>query len=235
MWYQIARWGANNPFLRMTLRPAWWFGKRAIRRRRLTHARKRLVGFVPPYRINAGCGEAYMSGWINIDVNADVNQVDLVWDLARELPFPDESCEVIFSEHVLEHLAVEQGVSFLRECHRTLCEGGVVRIAMPSLDDLIEKSATGNWRDQSWLREESWKFIQSRAEMFNIFFRWWGHQWIYDREELHRRLKEAGFEKIRDVSWGESEVETLNGLETRCDSLLICEAVKASLNATNAA
>ena len=62
--------------------------------------------------------------------------------------------------------------------------------------------------------------------MLNMIFRGWGHQWLYDREELHRRLKEAGFRNIRDVEWGESQFPELRNRETRKDSLLICEVQK---------
>ena len=71
-----------------------------------------------------------------------------------------------------------------------------------------------------------YQFIQTRAEMLNIAFHWWGHQWLYDREEFHRRLGEAGFPEIRDMPWGESGIPDFRNRETRKDSLLICEAEK---------
>jgi predicted SAM-dependent methyltransferase len=150
---------------------------------------------------------------------------DIVWDLRNGLPVPDQSCRLIYSEHVLEHLPVADGVKLLRDCRRALIPGGVVRIAMPSLDVLLEKSVNGNWRDQDWLKWPGHEFIQSRAEMLNISFRSWDHQWLYDREELHRRLTESGFTIIRDVGWGESEEPDLCNRETRKDSMLICEGV----------
>ena len=55
--------------------------------------------------------------------------------------------------------------------------------------------------------------------------RWWEHRWLYDREELHRRHREAGFHRISDVAWGESTYAQLVGRESRKDSRLICEAV----------
>ncbi len=213
--------------VRVVLRPPYRALKRWSQRRRLASAERRLARFTPPYKLNAGCGTVYFEGWVNIDFDPAAPRLDLCWDLAEGVPLPDASCEVIYSEHMLEHLSVEQGLQFLRECRRTLRPGGVVRIAMPSLDDMIEKSAAGRWREQAWLDEPQWRFIASRAEMFNIMFRWWGHQWIYDREELHRRLREAGFEVIRDVAWGESEVACLRQRETRNNSLLICEAVRS--------
>jgi predicted SAM-dependent methyltransferase len=121
---------------------------------------------------------------------------------------------------------VVSGVGFLLECRRVLVPEGVLRIAMPSLDDLIDKSHRGNWRDQDWLTWPEHQFIETRAEMLNISFRSWGHQWLYDREELYRRLREAGWTTVRETSWGTSVIPELQNLETRLDSRLICEAIK---------
>lgn len=194
-----------------------------MKRRR---AEKTLSAFAPPYKLHLGCGGNKFQGWVNIDADASHGTADILWDLTKGFPVEDSSCSLIYSEHMLEHLKVWQGVDFLRECHRALRPGGVVRVAMPSLDDLIKKSYEGNWRDQDWLTWPTYESVQTRAEMLNISFRYWGHQWLYDREELQRRMREAGFEQIRDAEWGESETEELRGLETRVDSRLVCEAVK---------
>jgi predicted SAM-dependent methyltransferase len=57
-------------------------------------------------------------------------------------------------------------------------------------------------------------------------FRWWGHQWLYDWEELERRLKQAGWKKIYRAKWGKSEHIDLQGLEIRGESRLIAEVEK---------
>lgn len=201
-----------------------------VEKRRLENqlqaAQAKLHSFKRPYNLHLGCGTVKFQGWVNIDADALLETVDLAWDMVNGLPVEDSSCGLIYSEHLMEHLAVEDGVKFMRECRRALQPGGTMRVAMPSLDDMIEKSHNGNWREQDWLTWPEFQFIQTRAEMLNINFRWWGHQWLYDREELHRRLKEAGFLKIKDVNWRESEIPALRNLETRKDSLLICEAQK---------
>lgn len=182
--------------------------------------------FVFPYKLHLGCGKIKFNGWINIDLDEKLDTFDIVWDVSNGLPFEDSSCKMIYHEHMLEHLSVEKGVFLLRECHRVLQGGGVLRVAMPSLDVLLEKANSENWRDQDWLRWPEYQFIQTRAEMLNISFRWWGHQWLYDQEELRRRLHEAGFRQVRNVEWGYSDVPELRKRETRKDSLLICEAWK---------
>jgi predicted SAM-dependent methyltransferase len=90
----------------------------------------------------------------------------------------------------------------------------------------VENYFSANWRDQEWLGWPEYSSISTPAEMLNISFRWWGHRWLYDREELHRRLRAAGFQKVSDVAWGESEWPDLSNLERRRDSRLICEVQK---------
>ena len=62
--------------------------------------------------------------------------------------------------------------------------------------------------------------------MLNVAFRWWGHQHLYDREELTRVLSEAGFERVEFVERMQSKHEDLRDLETRLDSKLVAEATK---------
>ncbi|MBD2104416.1 methyltransferase domain-containing protein [Leptolyngbya sp. FACHB-261] len=187
---------------------------------------KKLSNFEAPYKLHLGCGAIKFESWVNIDLHLSSRAADISWDLSQGIPLEDGSCEFLYCEHFLEHMNAEQGVAFLRECYRVLRSDGVIRIAMPSLDVLIEKSYQGNWREQDWLTWPGFEFIQTRAEMLNICFRSWGHQWLYDREELYRRLSEAGFEKIRDVEWRVSDIAELRNRETRKDSFLICEAQK---------
>ena len=42
------------------------------------------------------------------------------WDLTKGLPLPDESCDVIYCAHFIEHLYKDSAVVFLRECSRVL-------------------------------------------------------------------------------------------------------------------
>jgi predicted SAM-dependent methyltransferase len=179
-----------------------------------------------PHKLHIGCGQIYFEGWLHVDADESLPTVDLVWDASQPLPFADQSCTFIYNEHFLEHLTIDQGIAFLQECYRLLLPGGVLRIAMPCLETLVRKYLSEDWRNQDWLQWNDYQFIQTRAEMINIGFRWWGHQWLYDREELHRRLCDAGFATLHDVRWGESSHPDLRQRETRKDSLLICEAEK---------
>jgi predicted SAM-dependent methyltransferase len=178
--------------------------------------------FVPPHRLHLACGNVHKEGWINVDIEA-TPATDLVFDLVDGLPFPDASCELVYHEHFLEHLAPDQGVRFLGECRRVLQPGGWMRIAMPDLDDIIRRSADGTWREQVWLKALGDYVIPTRAEMINMAFRDWGHRWLYDREELERRLREAGFSIWHFAEWGRSSRPTLCGMESRAESILLAD------------
>lgn len=182
-----------------------------------------LRGYSAPYSLHLGCGGVYLKDWINIDLGSPT--ADVHWDLTAPLPIADASCQYIFHEHMLEHFPVEIGLRVLRDCHRVLRPGGVLRVAMPSLRYLTDKYSSPDWRSQEWLKRAEYQSVASSAEMLNIAFRWWGHAWLYDEQELTRRLKEAGFGEVRSVNRGESSIAELRNRESRPDSLLIMEAV----------
>jgi predicted SAM-dependent methyltransferase len=190
------------------------------------HKAKRLWKSAP-LRLNIGCGQKPFPGWVNLDFDPRyANGADLFWDVAHGLPFPADSCQFIYNEHVLEHIPVKEGVTFLAECLRVLQPGGVLRIGMPCLADVVRQYQENDWRGP-WMAEVGCEEIQTRAECINIGFRAWGHQWLYDAEELERRMREAGFVQIESMKWGESNHEALRSRETRPETLLIMEATKS--------
>lgn len=139
---------------------------------------------------------------------------------------PAESCQYIYNEHFLEHLPVPTAIAFLTECHRLLRPGGVLRVAMPHVAASVHRYLREDWKNDPAIEKYGLTWIQTRAEMINVSFRYWGHQWLYDEEELERRLREAGFGKLSIVSWGESAHAELQNRETREESRLVCEATK---------
>jgi predicted SAM-dependent methyltransferase len=178
--------------------------------------------------LNVGCGMDYKEGWINIDNNSDNNikKLDLNWDLRNPLPFPDNSVDFIFNEHFMEHLTVEEGIRANKDFLRVLRKGGVLRIAMPNLEESVALYQDKNWRKHTVLGNHGLDFVKTRAELLNMGFRWWGHMWLYDWEELKRRLEEAGCTKTKREKHGVSKHAPLKGLETREESTLIAEVTK---------
>jgi len=173
-------------------------------------------------KINIGCGNAKFKGWLNADIEPGA---DIVLDIRKGLPLNDESVSLIYNEHFIEHLSVEEAERVLRESHRVLQKGGVIRVATPDVDFVIDRY-NGNWKDQDWLSWPEYQFIETRGQMLNISFRWWGHQYVYNEEDLVNLLHKTGFNNLVRCAMNESAHLELSGLETREDSKLILEGQK---------
>ena len=187
------------------------FGRRAeslqakrTKNKRAANAKAFLKSANLPLKVNVGCGNEPFQGWINLDLSSDT-RADILWDVTDGLPVPENSCAFIYSEHFLEHIPVQEGVRFLTDCRRSLQPGGVVRIGMPCVQEVARQYYENTWAQQPWLEKYGYGWIRTRAEYINIGFRDWGHQWLYDFEELDRRLREAGFSRIERAAWGESK------------------------------
>jgi predicted SAM-dependent methyltransferase len=187
-----------------------------------------LVSIEGPVKLNIGCGTDYKKGWINIDNNSDNNieKLDLNWDLRNSLPFANNSVDFVFNEHFIEHLTIEEGQTVIKDLMRVLKPGGVMRIAMPDLRIAVNDYLNLPLEKDPVIKRFDLDFIKTRAERINMAFRGWGHQWLYDAEELTRRLKEAGCENIKQCRLGHSKYASLQNLETRHESTLIMEVIK---------
>jgi predicted SAM-dependent methyltransferase len=181
-------------------------------------------------KLHLGWVTPYKDGWKNIYNNYlnNIERLDINWDIREPLPFPDNSVDFIYNEHFLEHLTVEEGTRAITDFMRVLKSGGVMRIAMPDIRNAISPYFDENWKETKRATYEKFglTFIKTRAEAVNISFRWWGHQWLYDWEELERRLREAGCINIKPCKIYESEYKELCNLETRNESTLIAEITK---------
>lgn len=184
--------------------------------------RWRLRGVPSGASVQLGSGANPFSGWINVDLSGPTKP-DLVLDLRGGFPAAPSSLKRVYSEHVFEHLELADAARVLADLRRALEPGGVLRIAMPDLDALIDRYR-GDWQDQDWLGDVSYSHIDSAAHMLNYALRSWGHKYVYSYTELELRLAQAGFTEVRRAPWGVSADPELRGRETRADSLLVVEA-----------
>ena len=152
-------------------------------------------------RLHIGSGKARLEGWINMDVQA-LPGVDVVADVTQGLDF--ENVEAIFAEHFLEHLAIDDALSFLLESHRVLGKNGWIRLSTPNLDWVwsthyrLDLDADGK---------------RNAALQLNRAFHGWRHRFLWNREMLGEALAASGFDPVRWCRYGESELPIFQGLE----------------------
>ncbi len=58
-------------------------------------------------------------------------------NVAKRIPEPDNTVQVVYSSHMVEHLTRAEAARFFREVLRVLMPGGYVRISVPDLRLLV--------------------------------------------------------------------------------------------------
>jgi predicted SAM-dependent methyltransferase len=85
--------------------------------------------------LNLGCGLTYVKGWTNIDFVSFSEDV-IAHNLLTGIPHNNNSFDLVYHSHVLEHFPKTEAPKFIAECYRVLKPGGVIRIAIPDLEQI---------------------------------------------------------------------------------------------------
>ncbi|MEU4119552.1 methyltransferase domain-containing protein [Kitasatospora sp. NPDC028055] len=154
-------------------------------------------------------------------------------DVSRPLPFADASVDWVYAEHLIEHVTLPVAVGWLREVRRILRPGGVLRLTTPDLARYLVGYATGDgFLGRHRRRLGTLGFgppMPARpAFLVNQIFRYYGHQWIYDLDELRHVLTLAGFapDRIRHCAYRQGLRSDVADLDTafRTDETVYVEA-----------
>lgn len=143
-------------------------------------------------RVHLGPGQGnYLEGWLNVDANFLTARTDLWADFSKTLPFRDESVDVIYSHHVIEHLRDPD--RHFAEMFRVLRPGGAIRVCAPHLGNACRKYLEG---DSSWFFDfpETRRSVGGRFA--NFIFCVGEHVTALDETYLKELAEDAGFDDI---------------------------------------
>jgi predicted SAM-dependent methyltransferase len=87
--------------------------------------------------INLACGSVFLenSNWINLDYVSSSKSVQKT-NLLQRLPLEQETAELVYSSHFLEHIPYSKVNDFLKETLRILKPDGVLRVVLPDLEEM---------------------------------------------------------------------------------------------------
>src|SRR3972149_8638782 len=87
-------------------------------------------------KLNVGCAESIMEGYINIDLHPEeyplVRDKILPADI-RALPFKNESIDEVYASHIIEHFTYADAVLCLTEWRRVLKTDGKLIVIVPDM------------------------------------------------------------------------------------------------------
>jgi predicted SAM-dependent methyltransferase len=170
-------------------------------------------------RLNLGAGPTGLKGWLNCDLqHRKTDNTYIYLDVCRPFPFADKSFHYIFSEHLIEHLTLEEGERFLSECFRCLMPGGRVRIATPDLGRLVAGYQTSSAAWQLYTAEVLNQFfpkakITTSAVAINNIMSNFGHRFVYDESTLRLLFANCAFCDVVRQPVGLSSHPELCGIE----------------------
>lgn len=97
-------------------------------------------------KLNLGCGERTLTGYVNIDLYDD--RADVKLDLRDPLPYED--VEEIRAEQLIEHFTREEWRRIKKDWYKVLKPGGLLIIECPALDRCMENYLLNTPPGRTW-------------------------------------------------------------------------------------
>tara|TARA_R110000744_G_scaffold988_5_gene3628 strand:+ start:2178 stop:2717 length:540 start_codon:yes stop_codon:yes gene_type:complete len=146
-------------------------------------------------KINLGSGwRNFGKDWIHID-GGDYPHLDSKDIL--DLPYSDNSIDLIYTSHVIEYFNREEIIPIIKEWKSKLKPGGILRLAVPNFEVITKL------------------YLESKIPLNNFIGPLYGkmgmgnktiyHKTVYDFKELKHLLHKCGFVNISYYNWGETE------------------------------
>jgi SAM-dependent methyltransferase len=149
-------------------------------------------------RLNLGCGDKILPGYVNVDVveaRAGMKP-DVICDLHDLAPFESATADEILSVHVVEHFWRWEVRDVLREWVRVLKPGGRMIVECPNIksacETFLQDPEQFSREDQGGQRT-MWVFYGDPKWKDPLMI----HRWGYTPESLKALLAEVGLADVR--------------------------------------
>lgn len=184
--------------------------------------------------LNIGCADRVADGWMNLDSSPTlrISTIPAVGkllvraagrpttfdnvvygDIVRGLKMDQDSCDLVFASHVLEHLTMPDFDLALQNIYVYLRPGGLLRVLVPDLRYYIERYQS-ELEDAATSGEAATQFMtlsgvggvgsrRSLARRLHEALSNARHQTMWDEPSLRAALARHGFKNIRACGYGE--------------------------------
>ena len=146
-------------------------------------------------KLNIGCGDKnFGEDWIHID-GGDYPHLDSK-DIFN-LPYDDNSVDLIYASHVIEYFDRHGVKYYLKEWIRKLKPNGVLRIAVPDFEIMSSLYTQGAYPLDNFLGPLYGKMLMGNDTIY--------HRTVYDFRSLKILLENLGMRNIKRYNWKDTE------------------------------
>jgi len=135
-------------------------------------------------KLHLGCGKKIIDGFVNIDIISTYKEV-LVDDVSSLNKISDETVELIYACHVLEHFGRHEYMNVLKCWHKKLKSGGKIMVAVPDFN------AAARWYLENGRLKDVLGLISGGQKNEYDF-----HKVIFDFATLQEDLESIGFTDV---------------------------------------
>ena len=158
--------------------------------------------------LHLGCGCLDHPAFVNID-GVPAPHVHFVRRIDDLSPFANDSVDLVYACHCLEHFSHRRLSGVLKEWHRVLKKGGVLRVSVPDFHSMVEIYLASG-RD---MQQVLGPITGGQNNKYNY------HLNIFNEQSLDGILKDTGFALVRKWTPGDSAMTTFDDWSGRTISV----------------
>jgi predicted SAM-dependent methyltransferase len=142
-------------------------------------------------KLHLGCGKKFIKGFKHVDL-LDFGHIDYRTSV-DDLNFAkDNSVDMIYAAHVLEHFGRFEYKDVLKEWFRVLKPNGILRVSVPSFDSVVEYYKN---------HDDNLELLLGLVVGGQKIGQYDYHKMIFDKKFLTKELKDVGFNDVSEYDW----------------------------------
>ncbi|MFW9973110.1 MAG: methyltransferase domain-containing protein [Candidatus Odinarchaeota archaeon] len=146
-------------------------------------------------------------------------------DLRYGIPLNDKVVPHIYSSHFLEHLSRNDAEVLLKNCFRVLKPGGIIRIAVPSLEQTVLEIKASIIAYDKGDYNKIQPYVTSKK--YDYLSQYSSHRYMYNFHSLKESLENTGFIEVKEFQMKRGNIPDVEKLDTRPS--LFVEAIKPKI------
>ena len=146
-------------------------------------------------KLHLGCGKKFIEGFKHVDL-LDFGHIDYKTSVDDLYFAEDNSIDVIYAAHVLEHFGRLEYKDVLKEWFRVLKPNGILRVSVPSFEAVIEYYTK---------HDNNLELLLGLLVGGQKVGQYDYHKMLFDKKLLSKDLKELGFKSVGLYDWKQTE------------------------------